>query len=107
MTGSVITTASNARLCCADTPSSVSYILSGQQNASLSIKWENKHPKKNLVKRLQTQRKMLPAKFAYAAAAERRTGCGCGTFVVVPVVVAIIVVVVAAAVYAGSVVEIQ
>lgn len=45
---------------------------------------------------------MLPAKFAYTAAAERRTGCGCGTFVVVPVVV-----VAAAAVYAGSVVEIQ
>lgn len=62
--------------------------------------------KKKLVKRLQTQRKMLPAKFAYAAAAERRTGCGCGTLVVVPVVVADVVVV-AAAVYAGSVVEIQ
>lgn len=31
---------------CSNTPSSVSYILSGQQNASLSIKWENKLPKK-------------------------------------------------------------
>lgn len=61
--------------CCLNTPSSVSYILSRQQNASLCIQSGKRVPKgtKNeiiLVKRLLTKRKCFRKKFAYAAADE-------------------------------------
>jgi len=46
----VVFIGSTTSRCCSNTPSSVSYILSGQQNASLSITGSN-NPKKNTRKK--------------------------------------------------------
>lgn len=67
----VVFIGSKTSRCCSNTPSSVSYILSGQQNASLSITVGSNPKKKCPRKKVRTK------KFAYTAA---ETGCVLSTF---------------------------